>query len=485
MKINPVKFGTSGHRGIIGETFKPDHIQAIAYAVSKFLGKETPSPSIVIGYDPREGNSPSLEENSFTKLLVDTLLDQGVNVYYYDTYVPTPLISKHIIQFSLQGGLILTASHNPPEYNGIKFNPKNGAPAPELITKEIESIANSVLEKELPQSKEKGSLTLLSETTWFSKELITLISNWFPETSISHSTVICDTKYGTCAPVWKTIFESLQLKNYELVNSEPRSDFGGIEPNPTNTEGLKDLMQKVTLNNASIGISNDPDGDRFSIVDDLGEQLIPEEATAIITDYLIQRGLPVTEIVTTVASSGIVKAVTSLNNLSYNETAVGFKHFAPFLETAKNKSELSFGVESSGGLTCSLHTMEKCGFLPGLCLLYIMADSKKSLSELKMACLEKYGKFSFQETSATFDNDQKETIVKTLNSAELKSLSPLFSKPISKLDKTDGLKVIFDNNDWVLIRLSGTEPLARLYSESKNETDANQYLIEAKTLFLH
>jgi phosphoglucomutase len=484
MTINPVKFGTSGHRGIIGKTFTLAHITAIAYAVAKLLKKVNNSPKVVIGYDPREGNSLTLEAQSFTKCLVDTLINQGVSVLFYTAPVPTPLISKHIVDFNCDGGLILTASHNPPEYNGIKYNPKNGAPAPEAITKQIETIANSVLEKDIPKGDTKGSLLLVRETNWFSKGLISLVSNWFPNTTINTKKVVCDTKYGTCAPIWNELFNEVKLKDYTIEKHAPRSDFGGIEPNPTNTEGLQELMKVVTDSTSDIGISNDPDGDRFSIVDETGTQLIPEEATAIITDYLISKSIPISEIVTTVASSGLIKAVTKHHSIGYKETAVGFKHFATALQQAKKENKLAFGVESSGGLTCSEHTMEKCGFFPGICLLYIMADSGKTLSELKKHCSEKFGQFSFQETAAMFESEKKDEIVQLLQTVESNELASKFTPPIHHLDKTDGLKIVFDNEDWVLIRLSGTEPVARIYAESKNKEAAKSYLNEAKTVLL-
>ena len=149
-----VKFGTSGHRGIIGDTFSNVHVEAISYAISQYLLTQSNTPICVVGFDPRSGNDPLLKANSFTKTCIDTLNKFGITTVSYTTPVPTPLISWAIEHYNYDGGIILTASHNPKQYNGIKFNPKNGAPAPKHITNEIEKLSNEFIQA-APTSKNK------------------------------------------------------------------------------------------------------------------------------------------------------------------------------------------------------------------------------------------------------------------------------------------------------------------------------------------
>ena len=482
--LNPVKFGTSGHRGIINETFTIAHVKAISYAVATLLKKKHNSVKLVIGYDPRKGNSTQLEDHSFTKVIVDTLLNQGVDVDFYNIPVPTPLISKHINVFNSNGGLILTASHNPPEYNGIKFNPENGAPAPENITIEIEKIANTVLEKELIPAEKKGTLKILNTTDWFTKQCIKMLSKWFFNVSLKNISVACDTKHGTCARVWKELLRELSISNFEILHEENRSDFGGIEPNPTHAEGLSKFKSYIKKQKKHLGISNDPDGDRFSIIDNQGSQLIPEEATAIIVHYLVQKNMPISGIVTTVASSGLIKSICNKHQLLFFETAVGFKHFAPYFEKANIENKYMFGVESSGGLTVSKHTFEKCGFFPGLCLMYILSETGKTLAELKSEIIQLFGKFYFEETAVKFESTIRNTIIQRLKNSSKVNLTNIFSNPIHSINQIDGLKIIFNETSWVLIRLSGTEPVARIYSESLNQQEAVKNLNEAKSLLV-
>ncbi len=137
-----ISFGTSGHRGIIGKDFTVRHVHAIGKAVAVYLKRAKPTPTIFVGYDPRTGNSPERVEGSFTQELVSTLTKEGVNVHFSDACCPTPYVSWYVVKNKLDGGLMLTASHNPPNYNGIKFNPANGAPAPTSVTQELEQLAN-------------------------------------------------------------------------------------------------------------------------------------------------------------------------------------------------------------------------------------------------------------------------------------------------------------------------------------------------------
>ena len=178
-----IHFGTSGHRGIIGDTFTHAHVHAIADAIAIYLLEQKQHPLITIGYDPRLGNTIQ-EQNSYAKILVDTLLSHGVSIYFYSDYVLTPIISWLIESQNIDGGIILTASHNPPQYNGIKFNPSNGAPAPTSITSKIEKDANSFYNKPLsPLGKKSGNLHEINKTTDFCLDILQKLSNIFPELS--------------------------------------------------------------------------------------------------------------------------------------------------------------------------------------------------------------------------------------------------------------------------------------------------------------
>jgi phosphoglucomutase len=472
-------FGTSGHRGIIGTDFTQKHVWAIAQAVADYLEKENQEKSILVAYDPRDGNSPQIEEGSFTRVLVESLHSRKIETHLCETYTPTPVLSWAIRQGNYGGGLILTASHNPPEYNGIKFNPNPGQPAPVEVTDYLEEKANRYFL--LPYAETNSPLTRLlfkhvDPIHDFSKDLLKTCSTLIPLKKTPTLTVSVDCKFGACASTWKTLFKSLDSP-LTLVNEEPLSSFGNLNPNPTYFPGLKDLKKE----NSQLSFANDPDGDRHIILDEKGTPLTPELTTTLIGDYLISLGHPISGIASTLASSGIIKAFAKQNTLLFEETKVGFKYFYPFLKSCNDKNELALAVESSGGFSISSHTYEKCGFLPCLLVLYICAHSGKPLSQLISETVFKYGTFFFQESSFNYESSQKESLLSYFRSITTDNLSSNFDD-LTTVDKRDGVKLIFEEG-WLLFRFSGTEPLIRLYAETKKETET-EYFLKKGQIFL-
>jgi phosphoglucomutase len=466
-----ISFGTSGHRGIIGDSFTLQHVNAIAYAIADILKV---GDTVIIGYDTREGNHPD-DSPSFTASLAYCLKEKGIHPIVCNQPTPTPVISWAIRHFKYQGGIILTASHNPPQYNGLKFNPSNGAPAPKDTTNQIETLGNTYISKVL--SPKQSDLELTNLDQGFAKAIKTTLQKTFPNTTLSKPISI-DTKHGACAPTWNAISKNLGVRMH-FVNETPLPDFGGIEPNPTYTQGLVELQNTITETQSSCGIANDPDGDRHIVIDENGTPLTPEETTTIIADYFLNSGAKVDGIATTVASSQLIKSVCETHTLNFYETAVGFKYFAPFIEASEKENTLCFAVESSGGFSMSGHTLEKCGFLPGLLLAYISESQNKPISELKEDCLTKYGKFSFVEDAFTYDAASKPTLQDTFKAPSESALNTHF-KGIKNVDLTDGVKVVLENNQWVLMRLSGTEPIARIYAESDSEETSRLLIQHAK-----
>jgi len=485
MSEHPIHFGTSGHRGLLGKSFSLKHVEAICHAIADFVLEKNDKPRIAIGYDPREGNSPQLKPGSYTGLIVNVLTSRGVAVDFCQTYAPTPVVSWYVQTKGCDGGIILTASHNPPQYNGIKFNPKNGAPAPSEVTTQLEDQANHYF-FDMPTKKEpnRNLLRLIAPEAEFISAMLQKISAWYkkPLPDFSATPVAVDAKYGAVANTWQLLFTSLGLTQYKILHADPMSDFGGIEPNPTKFDTLSELIQWQKKLGAAFAFANDPDGDRHVVLDENGQHLTPEEVSVIILDFLLANQVPVYGMATTVASSQIVKQAVQKNHLEFKETSVGFKYFAPFLEKARKQNKLGLAVESSGGFSYSEHTLEKCGFLPCLLMMLIVAATGKSLSALRSDIQEKYGRYYFSEAEATFDGDKRDELLKYFTSLEASMLSEKMTTPIAEIIKVDGVKISFINQDWLLVRLSGTEPLARIYAESSDPERSKQLLEFGKSL---
>lgn len=480
MDEKAISFGTSGHRGILGRSITIKHVDAIANAVADFVLENSAAPRIAIGYDPREGNSPSLAPKSYTKTLVDRLTFRGVAVDLFETYTPTPVVSWYIQHYKIDGGLILTASHNPPQYNGIKFNPSNGAPAPAEVTRMLEDRANDYYRSGLPEAEFDDSLLRrVGAATEFAAEVVEkLMTNCqvIETLDFSDLAVAVDAKYGAVAETWRAIFSRLGILNFEIIHADPASDFGGIEPNPTKFETLQSLTKAQKKIGAALSVANDPDGDRHVILDETGTLITPEEVSVILYDFLVSRKIPTLGVATTVASSQLVKVAVNRHGGKFHETAVGFKYFASYLEKGRFENKVALAVESSGGLSASFHTLEKCGFFPGVFLMLVLKLTGKTLSQLKCDIESKYGKYYFAEEEYQFDPAHKSQLVKVFRELAVDQL-PVFELTATDINKMDGVKVIFKGGEWVLMRLSGTEPLARIYAESKSP-ELSQRLIE-------
>jgi len=470
-QLNAITFGTSGFRGVRGDSFFPEHVQAIAHAVADYLIDNALAPHICVGADPRFGHSFTLEDGSFTAILCNTLVQRGISVDFFNKPTPTPLISWHIVDKQLSGGLILTASHNPAEYNGIKFNPANGAPAPTHITDYLETAANKHLNsKAANDSEQAGKLVLLNRDADYAEHLCSIIRSIFADSvSLQTLRVIADCKHGTSADIWQLVLDKLTCSDYKLLHTQARADFAALETNPTSVKTFEQAKTDIKAFQADVYIANDPDADRHMIFDETGQPLSPELCSLIIAQFLLATNQPLHSICSTVASSRQLSEFCQQHALKYHETAVGFKYFSPYLTEAKRDKHLSLAVESSGGFSISSHTMEKCGFLPGLLIASISAQCKQPISQLKSALLSSLRPAVFTEAAATFDASKKASIQAQLNNSSIEQLAPFFELTIRQLNASDGLKIIFDTSDWVLIRFSGTEPLARLYCESDSE----------------
>lgn len=456
-----IKFGTSGHRGVIGEGFTRRHVWAVGRATFDVLGLARPR--ILIGYDSREGNSVRLDKGSFTEALVRTLIGLGGEVYFCDSPTPTPVVSWMIETNGFDGGFILTASHNPPEYNGLKFNPKNGAPASVGVTDELTRRANDYFasaEDEtvyLSGAQVDSGFFLVDGPKKFVADLVQKVRNIL--SSGFSGSMVADVSHGACGRTWKLLGEELGIE-IDVLRGEPRSDFGGIIPNPTDSERIRELGDSVLKTGAVLGVGNDPDGDRHVLVDETGKFVSPEIVTCIILTHFCEYGLDVFGVASTLASSGIVRKVCEGLGIRYEETGVGFKYFTGFLESARESGKIGLACESSGGFSTSFHTLEKCGFLPVVLILRIMNRSGKRLSELAGETVGAYGDLVFEERAVSGNVD-----LEALKKASVIHPRGAFLREVLDFD---GVKFCFENGDWVLVRPSGTEPLVRVYAESND-----------------
>lgn len=483
--LDQIHFGTSGYRGIIGQSFTVKHVDAIAFAIARYLRSQKKSPSVLIGYDTRIGNDPGLSDGSYTRALCNRLKYEGIDVTLCETFTSTPALSWAIRTYSFSGGIMLTASHNPAQYNGIKFNGPDGAPAPVSVTEQLAAYANAHLaEPDDDYTNADAEVTRRDVTSAFVDHCIYLVSTdlKLPLKDLAKMPIVVDARFGTSSMVWKQLKAKLGLKKLQILNGAADSNFGLISPNPS--DHTEAISQAIHDHEAVIGIAHDPDSDRHVIFDENGRLVRPETLCALFTDFLLSRDIKVSQLLTTLASSGIVRMVAERNHLNFHETAVGFKYFTPFLKESKQSGTISLAVESSGGFSMSLHTLEKCGFLPALLTISILKATGDPLSSLVKKLKTSYANFHFQEQKIDFPISQYPQIQQQLQAVDNSMLLAFFKEGVQSISLLDGIKVTFEDNSWILVRGSGTEPVIRLYSESPKSDAHSQSLQELGVRFL-
>ena len=446
--MGKIKFGTDGWRAIVGEDFSAENVKKVTLAVAKYVfenfGKDK---KIIIGYDPRN------MADVFSYQTAEILAGLGFNVLYSDKVLPTPVLAYNAKVLNACA-LMFTASHNPPEYLGIKFIPDYAGPATSDITDEIVSNLECDFEKFAEGKIEKYDF---SES--YFEHIKTLVD--IEKIGGVKSNIIFDGLYSASIGYFDKLLDDFGVK-YETLHMFHDVNFGGGMPEPK-PKFMKDLIERVKLNKNAVGFANDGDADRFGVINEVGEYVTPNEIIAILLIHLKKHKKLSGSIVKTVGASLMLDKVAEKLGVEVVETAVGFKHVGE----AMRKYNPIIGGEESGGLSIQGHIPEKDGVLANLLVLEAMACENKTLVELQGELNSFVG--------CKFYNDRIDK--KLADVSEVKPVLEKFKKmdefagySIIKKDFKDGVKLYLeDNSSWILVRPSGTEPLLRIYFESDSE----------------
>lgn len=435
-----IKFGTDGWRAILDKDFTAEQVERVSLAIGKYVadnfGFDKP---IIIGYDPRR------MADEYAELTANLLYQKGFKVKLSSRVVPTPVLAynaKHLNACAI----MFTASHNPPEYLGMKFIPDYAGPATSEITDEI--VSN--LDAEYGFG-ENGSLEKVDFMPDYYEHLKTLIN--FDILKTLKSNIIFDGLYSASIGYFDKILEENKIP-FKSLHMEHDVNFGGGMPD-SKPKYLKELIEKVKANPNSIGLANDGDADRFGVINEKGEYVSPNVVIAILLKYLLKKGYT-GSVVKTVGSSILIDNAAFALGVNVIETAVGFKHVGE----AMRKNEVIIGGEESGGLSIKGHIPEKDGLLANLLILEAMADSGKTLCELEEEIYELAGA-RFYTDRIDLKTDNVQPVLE-----KFKKLKKLGDYEVTDVDLKDGVKLMFGAKSKILVRPSGTEPLLRIYFES-------------------
>lgn len=443
-----IKFGTDGWRAVTGKDFNEENVRTVTKAIGKYVFDNFGlDKKFIVGYDPR---NMAFE---FASMTAEQLAGYGFNVLLSDKIIPTPVLAynaKHLNACAV----MFTASHNPPEYLGIKFIPDYAGPATSDITDEL------MYNLDVPfKSSGSGSLTKYNFARDYFAHIEKLID--FEKIKEFDKNIIFDGLYAASIGYFDKLLDTFGIK-YDSLHMFHDVNFGGGMPEPK-PKYLKELIEKVKQTPNSVGFANDGDSDRFGVINENGEYVSPNEIIAILLMHLKKHKNYSGSIVKTVGASLLLNKVAEKLGVEVVETAVGFKHVGE----AMRKFNPIIGGEESGGLSIQGHIPEKDGILANLLILEAMAYENKSLVDLQ--------KELYNFAGCKFYNDR---IDKRLdNVEEIKPLLETYKNKTSvgnfkviKSDTKDGVKLYFDDNSsWMLIRPSGTEPLLRIYFESDSK----------------
>jgi phosphomannomutase len=446
-----IKFGTDGWRAVIARDYTFANVERVAQAYADYLsgnaGADGPG-FVVVGYDRR------FSSELFAQRAAEVLAGNKFSISLFSEAAPTPLISWTVRDLKAAGGVVITASHNPPEFNGFKIKaPWGGSAAPET-TAAVEKLvdANPPRRGELASETHK----LLEPAIASYKAQITSYID-LDRLQKSSSAIIVDPMHGAGGNWVGSFLQGGDLE-VETIRASRDPLFGGVNPEPIDSN-LGALKKRVLEKKALVGLATDGDADRVGAVNELGETMTMHDVVPLILLHLVRTRKMTGGVVRTFSQSVLLKRIAAAHNLKLYETAIGFKYIADLML----KDDILIGAEESGGIGVKDHIPERDGILNSLLFLEAIIMAGKPPSEMLSDLHREFGEFHFGRKDLRVEPGVGQELIARLTSAPPRELAG-FS--ITGVETTDGTKLLFDDESWLLFRQSGTEPMLRIYCEA-------------------
>jgi phosphoglucomutase len=462
--ITQIKFGTSGWRAVMAGEFTFANVHRALHGIARYVRSQKPSGArVIVGRDPR------FLGETFCTMAVETLSSYGIEPMPIAEPAPTPTISYAVIQSKADGAINFTASHNPPEYNGIKFSTPDGAPSLPEVTNAIEAeIAAYDQNPQEPNGPKAEEQSIDPRRMYLSRlrEIVDL--DVIRKSGVK---VAFDPMWGAARGYSDALLREVAV-TVGTVHDTRDVLFGGHAPEPDDHR-LGDLRHKMREIGAGIGIATDGDADRFGIVDGDGTFIQPNYIVALLFDYLVETRGWKSGVGKSVATTNLINALADRYKIELHEMPVGFKYIGELIKQDK----ILIGGEESAGLSIRKHVPEKDGVLAGLLCCEMVARRNASLGKQLANLFAKVGSFYPLRENFRLTPEVKEKFTEKLRTDP----TDFNGSKVASVVRTDGLKLVLTDGSWVCYRLSGTEPVVRVYSEARSKEGLARLSAAAKT----
>jgi len=459
-----IKFGTDGWRAVIAREFTFANLERVAQAYAEFLKLEqNPSRLVVVGFDRR-----FLSEH-FAKHAAEVMAGNGFQVSLFSEAQPTPVISWAVKDLGAVGGIVITASHNPPEFNGFKIKaPWGGSAAPET-TEAVEKFVD--LNIPIRASFLNNLQPLEDSVDSYKRQLASYLN--LDLIKSGKGSVVVDAMHGSAGRWVERILSGGALQ-VETIRAHRDPLFGGVNPEPID-QNLADLKKRVLDKKALAGVATDGDADRVGAVDELGQTMTMHDVVPLLLLHLARERKMKGAVVVTVSQSVLTKRIATAMGLEIHETPIGFKYIADLML----QKDILIGAEESGGIGVKGHIPERDGILNSLLFLEAVISAGKPPSEMLAELHREFGEFRFGRRDLRVEVSAGQELVVEL--AE-QPPSAIAGYNVVGTQTLDGTKLLFDDQSWLLFRQSGTEPVLRIYSEATSFKKRDELLDEGQLI---
>ena len=466
--MTKIKFGTDGWRAIIAKEYTTDNVARVSIAVADWLNENNENPSVVIGHDCRFAGE------LFAETAAKVLASKGILVKLAKGFVSTPMVSLGVVSEKASLGVVITASHNPPSYNGYKLKGDFGGP---LLPVDITAVENKIPDANSVDYNAVSMADLVAEGKVIYVDLEEMYCKHakanFDLEAIRNSDMnfAYDAMFGAGMNVVKRL-----LPEATLLHCDDNPGFLGTAPEPIhrNLQEFSDLMKDNALD---CGLATDGDADRIGLYDSKGNFVDSHHIILLLIHYMVKYKGMKGKVVTAFSCSVKVEQMCKHYGLEQETVQIGFKHIAGKMIT----EDVMLGGEESGGIAITGHIPERDGIWMGLILFEFMAKSGKSLEDLIAEVYEIVGEFAFERIDLHIDNDTK---LRIIEDCKLGKFTQFGKYKVDRIETTDGFKFFFDEDTWLMIRPSGTEPVLRTYAEASTQAKVFDILADAKATIL-